>query len=212
VGNINVLSTAFGDVRIKGGEETELRLSDDDVVEGNSLSVSAKSKDGSVIGESHSGVKLDFTWFPDHLHHDVLTYAFYKQKAIVQNKRGSIWFYNCKIDHGHHARECHEYANFPGNPSQPLGKIDSSHGVLFTWTCTDTDCHALFVQDHGGDVSKIDLGLGVRDMVITEDHLVPNWIRVIATFEDKVEIFRGPRYELSFERRHSSCVERLHWL
>jgi hypothetical protein len=100
---INVLSTAYGDnIRVKAGQETELHLSDDDIVEGNSIRVDAQSSDGQVHGTSYSGVKLEIEWSPNHDHNDVIKYAFHGQKAIVQNSRGKMWFYNCRRISGSH--------------------------------------------------------------------------------------------------------------
>jgi hypothetical protein len=53
---------------------------------------------------------------------------------------------------------------------------------------------AIFVQKDG-EVSTVSLGTGVRDMYASVDDTIPNWIRLIATVEGKVEIFRGPKYE-----------------
>jgi hypothetical protein len=49
-------------------------------------------------------------------------------------------------------------------------------------------------QDQG-EVTKISLGKGINDIYISEDDTVPNWIRLVATSEGKVEIFKGPKHE-----------------
>lgn len=191
---INVVSSAYGDIRIKGGMETHLHLHHDDIVEGNAIRVKATSADGSVHGLSFSGAKLNIEWTPNHDHNDVLKYAFAGQKAVVQNTRGNFWFYNCRKHEGDHERKCEQYASFPGPVSQPLRKVGFAGDRLFTWTCTNDDCFALFVS-HEGDVAKLSLGEGIRDMYASEDDTIPNWIRLVATLEDKVEIFKGPKYE-----------------
>jgi hypothetical protein len=192
---VNVLSKAYGsDIRLKGGFENELHLHDDDIVEGNALQVSAVSKDGTLHGQSLSGAHIEIEWSPNHDHNDVLKYAFYKQIAVVQNTRGKLWFYRCRRDHGHHHRICKQYASYPGPISQPIRDISHFSGLTFTWTCTSDDCMAIFVTDDG-DVSTFPIGQGITGMYASEDDLVPNYVRLIATHDDKVEIFRGSRYE-----------------
>jgi hypothetical protein len=191
---INVLSTAYGDITVKGGFETSLHLKDEDIIEGNNMEIEAHSADGTVHGKSFSGAKVDITWNPSHDHNDIIKYAFFQQKALVQNKRGKMWFYNCKIIRGHHERHCEQFASYPGPISQPVRTIKQVGNILFTWTCTDDDCFAIFAQENG-DVSTVSLGAGIRDIFIGEDDVIPNWIRIVATSEGKVEIFKGPKYE-----------------
>lgn len=152
------------------------------------------SADGKIHGQSHSGVKLDIEWSPSHDHNDILTYAFVGHRAIVQNKRGHMWFYHCRMHTGDHHRKCDQFASYPGPVSEPIRKVSHEADVLFTWTCSHDNCFGIFVQKDG-DVSTVNLGEGILDMFISEDHLIPNWIRVVAVLEDKVEIFRGPKYE-----------------
>lgn len=66
--------------------------------------------------------------------------------------------------------------------------------VTFTWTCTSDDCFAVFVTEDG-DVSTVPLGTGITGMYASEDDIVPNYIRLVVTHDDKVEIFRGSKYE-----------------
>lgn len=191
---INVLSSAFGDISLTGGHEHVLRLHEDDIVEGNSIQIKATSEGGVVKGQSFSGAKLNIEWRPDHDHNDVLMYSFAGMRAIVQNNRGKMWFYKCRYDMGHHDRVCEQYASYPGPISQPIRRVQYVNHVLFTWMCTNDDCMGVFVQDDG-DVSTVSLGTGIRDMYISHDNQVPNWLRLVASLEGKVEIFRGPKYE-----------------
>lgn len=80
---INVLSSAYGDISLKGGLETELELKDEDIVEGNSLVVTATTADNSVHGKSYSGAQLKIKWNPDHDHNDIIAYKFFGRKAII---------------------------------------------------------------------------------------------------------------------------------
>jgi hypothetical protein len=193
---INVLSSAYGDISIKGGYSTELELKDEDIVQGNSIEVTATSADNSVHGKSYSGAKLNITWNPSHDHNDILSYQFFGQKAVVQNTRGSMWFYNCRRNSGSHDRVCDQYASYPGPVSLPILKITYLSNVLFTWTCSNGNCFAIFVQNNG-DVSLVNIGGGVKDMFFGLDNQIPNWIRLVVTTNDSVEIFRSSKYEPS---------------
>lgn len=193
---INVLSSAYGDITIKGGYTTELELKDEDIVQGNSIEVTATSADNSVHGKSYSGAKLNITWNPSHDHNDILSYQFFGQKAVVQNTRGSMWFYNCRRNSGSHDRICDQYASYPGPVSLPIVKVTYLSNVLFTWTCSNGNCFAIFVQNNG-DVSLVNIGGGVKDMFFGLDNQIPNWIRLVVTTNDSVEIFRSSKYEPS---------------
>jgi len=92
-------------MKIKSGMDNEFSLSDDDIVEGNNLSADVISSDETVTGHTEQGIQFTITWNPDHNPEDIEKYSFHGQKAIIQNKRGSIWFYNCKKI-THEQREC----------------------------------------------------------------------------------------------------------
>lgn len=191
---INILRTAYGDITLKGGFQNELHLEDNDIIEGNNLRIKAESDDGKLSGQSHVGVYLDISWTPNHDHKDVLHYAFFKQKAVIQNVRGKIWFYNCQKTEGSHKRECKQYASYPGTVSEPIRDVIHFSGLTFAWTCTSDDCMGIFATDEG-DISVVSLGKGITGMFVSEDDIVPNYIRLVATHDDKVEIFRGPKHE-----------------
>lgn len=190
---INILSSAFGDINVFGGHDTELVLKDTDILQGNALQIRATSADNSITGQSYSGAGLQITWNPKHDNDDIMQYAFYGTKAVVQNTRGSLWFYNCKRLTDVHKRECNQYSNYPGTPSQPIRDVTVINNVLFTWTCDNNKCTAFFVQQ-SGEVQILNLGPGVLSAFIGIDNQAPNYLRLVIIANGTVEIFRGPQY------------------
>jgi hypothetical protein len=136
---------------------------------------------------------MKIQWNPSHDNNDIVKYAFFENKAVVQNNRGSIWFYNCKRLANVHDRKCDQYANYPGAPSQPIRHVSVVNNVLFTWTCNNTDCFAIFVQN-SGEVATVSLGSGIVSAFLGVDNQVPNWLRLVVISQGTVEIFRASQF------------------
>lgn len=175
---ININSSAFGDITLLGGHSLDFHLHDSDIVQGNALKIKATTADNSVHGESYSGAAMKIQWNPSHDNNDIIKYAFFGSKAVVQNNRGSMWFYNCKRLSNVHDRKCDQYANYPGSVSQPIRSVTVVNNVLFTWTCNNTDCFAIFVQN-SGEVATVSLGPGILSAFVGVDNQVPNWLRLV---------------------------------
>lgn len=190
---ININSSAFGDISLLGGHTLEFQLHDNDIVQGNALKIKATTADNSVHGEAFSGAAMKITWNPSHDNNDIIKYAFFGNKAVVQNNRGSIWFYNCKRLSNVHDRKCDQYANYPGAVSQPIRNVSVVSDVLFTWTCNNTDCFAIFVQN-SGEVATVSLGPGILSAFAGVDNQVPNWLRLVAISQGTVEVFRASKF------------------